>query len=462
MFGILGIVLSLGLLMYLAYRGIDVIVLAPVMAVLAVLLNGGAPVFATYTQIFMVGMGNFAIKYFPAFLLGAIFGKLMEESGSAAVIARKIVQTLGKQRAVLAVVVSCAVLTYGGVSLFVVAFAVYPLAAALFREADIPKRLVPGAIALGAFTFTMTCLPGTVQIQNVIPMEVFGTTAFAAPVLGTLGGALIFVGGMAWLSWRARSAAGAGEGYGTGHTQEPSTAPAGRLPSFSAALAPIVAVIVLNYLFSQQIMPRWSAPYLAEKEFGSTELGTLLGMWSVIAALVLSSLLVVALSFRSPARLNAALSQGSAASLAPIFNTASVVGYGATIASLSGFVIIKDWVLGISPGNPLVSEAIAVNVLAGITGSASGGMSIALDTLGPTYRALAEQAGVSPGLMHRVASMACGGLDTLPHNGAVITLLAICGLSHRQSYKDIAVVSLAIPILAVVVVLALGTWLGSF
>jgi len=460
--GIFGILLSLVLLMYLAYRGIDVIILAPVLALLAVLFDRGAPAFATYTQIFMVGMGNFAIKYFPVFLLGAVFGKLMEDSGSATVIARKIVEKVGKQHAVLAIVVSCAVLTYGGVSLFVVAFAVYPLAAALFREADIPKRLIPGSIALGAFTFTMTCLPGTVQIQNVIPMEVFGTTAFAAPVLGTLGGVLMFAGGMLWLNRRVRSAAVLGEGYGTGHTNEAAEAFAGRLPAFPVALAPILAVIALNYLFSQHVMPRWDASYLAEKKFGSTDLDTLLGMWSVIAALVLSNILVAALNFRSLAKLNAALSKGSAASLVPIFNTASVVGYGATIASLSAFVIIKDWVLGISPGNPLISEAVAVSVLAGITGSASGGMSIALDALGPTYKALSAQAGVSPELMHRIASMACGGLDTLPHNGAVITLLAICGLKHRQSYRDIAMVSLVIPVLATVVILVLGTFFGSF
>ncbi len=462
MIGIFGVLLSLGLLMYLAYRGVEVLILAPVLATVAVLFDGHAPVFGSYTQVFMSGMGKFTVRYFPIFLLGAIFGKLMEDSGSARVIARWIAERVGRQHAILAVVISCAVLTYGGVSLFVVAFAVYPLAAALFREADIPKRLIPGAIALGAFTFTMTCLPGTIQIQNLIPMPYFKTTAFAAPVLGAVGGLVMFTGGMLWLNRRAALGTRAGEGYGTGHRNEAPEQIEGNLPGLLAACLPILSVIFLNYAFSEHIIPRWDASYLAEPRYGSTELGSVRGIWSIIAALVLSSGLVIALNFRAFGAVNRSLGKGAAGSLVPIFNTASVVGYGATIASLSAFVLIKDWVLGISPGNPLVSEAVAVSVLAGITGSASGGMSIALDTLGNTYYQLATQSGVSPELMHRIASMASGGLDTLPHNGAVITLLAICGLTHRQSYKDIAVVSLIVPLLATVVVVGLGTFIGSF
>ena len=459
---IFGILLSLVLLMVLAYRGIDVIILAPALALLAVLLSGGAPVFATYTQVFMTGLGKFVVDFFPVFLLGAIFGKLMEDSGSAKVIAHKIAATLGKERAVLAIVLSCALLTYGGVSLFVVVFAVYPLAAALFREAEIPKRLIPAAIALGSFTFTMTCLPGTVQIQNLIPMPYFKTTAFAAPALGILGGVLMFAGGTLWLNRRARAAARTGEGYGTGHKNEDSSEFQGPLPSFPVALAPIVAVIALNYLFAEHIIASWDASYLAEPKFGATSLDRLRGIWAILAALVLSNLLVAILNVRSFARLNESLRKGAVGSLLPIFNTASVVGYGATIASLSAFDSVKSWVLGIAPGSPLVSEAVAVTTLAGITGSASGGMRIALEALGNTYYERGLAVGLDPELMHRIASMASGGLDTLPHNGAVITLLVVCGLTHRQSYKDVAVVSLVIPVLATVAVLVLGTLFGSF
>ena len=462
MIGIFGMLLSLFLLMYLAYRGFDVIVLAPVLALAALLFDGDVRVLAAYTQIFMLGMGKFVIDYFPFFLLGAVYGKLMEDSGSAKRIAHSIVQRLGKQHAVLAVVLSCALLTYGGVSLFVVVFAVYPLAAALFREADVPKRLIPASIALGSFTFTMTCLPGTPQIQNLIPIPFFKTTAFAAPGLGTFGGLLMLAGGMLWLLRRARTAARSGEGYGAGHRNEAEADYEGKLPSFTAACVPIAGVLVLNYVFSQHVIPAWDTSYLALPKYGSTEVSNVRGIWSIVPALVLSTAFVAAWNYRSLAKLKDSLSKGAVASLVPIFNTASVVGYGATIASLSAFGAVKSWVLGISPGNPVISEGVAVSVLAGITGSASGGMRIALDALGNTYYELAQSAGVNPELMHRVASMASGGLDTLPHNGAVITLLVICGLTHRQSYKDIAVVSLVIPLLATVVIVVLGSLVGSF
>lgn len=208
--GILVILLALGCLMFLAYRGLSLLLLAPAMAMLAVLLAEGGPLLASYTQVFMQATGGFIIQYFPLFLLGAVFGKLMEASGSAQVLANGIIRGLGPARAILAVILSCAAMTYGGVSLFVVAFAVWPIASALFREADLPKVLIPATIALGAFTFTMTALPGTPAIQNAIPMPYFGTTPFAAPGLGLITGALML--GLAAIP-RARARSGV---WGTG------------------------------------------------------------------------------------------------------------------------------------------------------------------------------------------------------------------------------------------------------
>lgn len=431
--------------MWLAYRGVSVIILAPVLAMLACLFQAGdVPLMATYTQVFMENMGGFAIKFFPIFLLGAIFGKLMEDSGCARSIALTFRDWLGARNGIAAIVLACGVLEYGGVSAFVVAFAVYPLAAALFRELDIPKRLVAGTIALGAFTFSMTALPGTAQIHNLIPMPYFETTAFAAPVLGIVAALGMLGGGVLWLNRRMRVAQRAGEGYGTGHTKEPETQDI-PVPSFWIALLPILVVIGGNYLMSVHVIPAWDTGYLADQAYGSTEIGKVRGLWAMIAALLAANLTVAAIHYRSLARLNRSLTDGAMGSLLPTFNTASEVGYGATIASLAAFVLVKDAVINIAPGNPLISEMVAVNVLAGITGSASGGLSIALTALGDTYLEMARSAGINPELMHRIASMASGGFDTLPHNGAVITLLTICGLTHRQSYLDIAVVSLLIP-----------------
>lgn len=444
MLGIIGILLSLALLMWLAYRGVSVIILAPLLALLACLFNGGVPLLATYTQVFMDATGGFAIKYFPIFLLGAIFGKLMEDSGCARAIAHTFVVKLGARHGIAAVVLACGVLEYGGVSAFVVAFSVYPLAAALFRELDIPKRLVGGTIALGAFTFAMTCLPGTAQIHNLIPMPYFQTTAFAAPVLGLVGGAGMLLGGLWWLNRRLKQARATGEGYGTGHINEP-VDDVSAMPNFWVALLPIVLVIGVNYVLVEWVIPTWDTGYLADPQYGETSIGRVRGLWAMIVALLVANLTVMAIHYRSLGALNKSLGAAANGSLLPTFNTASEVGYGTTIASLAAFALVKDAVINVSPGNPLISEMIAINVLAGITGSASGGLSIALAALGDTYSQIAVEQGVPVEYMHRIASMASGGFDTLPHNGAVITLLTICGLTHRQAYKDIAMVSLVIP-----------------
>lgn len=482
MIALTGILLALALLIYFAYRGLGVLIIAPLMALVAVLFSG-APLLASYTQVFMPALAGFLALYFPLFLLGAIFGKLMEASGSAAAIGRGLAERLGARHAIVAVVLACALLTYGGVSLFVVAFAVYPVAAALFREAGVPQRLIPAAIALGAFTFTMTALPGTPAIQNAIPMPYFNTTPFAAPLLGIVGGATMLGLGAAWLAWRERAARAAGEGYGEagGHTTaapdkalreyaqgegydlaELQAAPAGRAPGLALAAAPIALVVALNYVFSALVIPALDTGYLARPEYGATSVDKVRGVWAIVCALTLSIALLLALNGQRIAQPRRALDDGASASVLPVLNTASQVGFGAVIASLPAFAVIRDAVLGIAPGNPLVSLAVAVNVLAGITGSASGGMSIALQTLGSHYLELGQAAGISPELLHRVTAIATGGLDALPHNGAVITLLAICKLTHRQAYFDVFVVAVLTPLVALVAVIALGSLFGSF
>ncbi|WP_271104638.1 GntP family permease [Pseudomonas tohonis] len=460
--GTLGILLSLALLMFLAYRGYNVLILAPLMALLAVLFAGDAALMLpTYTQVFMKSLGGYLIQFFPLFLLGAIFGKLMDDSGSARAIAQGIVTRLGRERAILAIVLACGLLTYGGVSLFVVAFAVYPIGTALFREAGIPKRLLPGAIALGAFTFTMTALPGTPAIQNAIPSPFFGTDAFAAPILGLIGGLIMLGLGSWWLAAQARTLMAAGEGYGS-HKDDPTEQGGLPVTGFWLALLPILLVIVLNFLMAKQVLPNLDTSYLAKPEFGGLQdAKSVIGIWSIIVALGAAVLLLIGLHWRRWVDLKQSLNDGTFGSMLPILNTASEVGYGTVIASLGGFVVIRDLVLSV-PGNPLVSEAVAVNILAGITGSASGGMSIALKTLGAQYLEMANAAGISPELLHRVAAMASGCMDTLPHNGAVISLLAICKLTHRDSYRFIFMNTVIFPLAALVVVITLGSLFGSF
>ncbi len=462
---IFGVILSLIGLMYFAYRGVNVLVLAPIMAIIATLFHTDAPLMGSYTQVFMPALGGYLLKYFPIFLLGSIFGRLMSDSGQADKIAHYIAEKLGAQRAILAVVLACALLTYGGVSLFVVAFCIYPIAVSLFKEGNIPEKFIPASIALGSFTFTMTALPGTPSIQNAIPMPFFQTTAFAAPGLGLLGGALMAVGGYLWLMRRASKAKKDGIGFGHFYVIEDKVEQAKsdvKVHEFFKAILPLLLVISLNYLFSKFLFPELDLSYLAKKQFGEIKPQAVIGLWSLISALTVATIVLYLLNIKNFKSALLSFNEGTMKSLLPIFNTASEVGYGATIASLASFSIIKDSVLSIAPNYPLVSEAVSINVLAGITGSASGGLSIALKALAENYLAMAQTVGLSPELLHRVASMSCGGFDTLPHNGAVITLLTICGLGHKQSYFDIGIVAVVVPFLSTTVVIILGTLVGSF
>ncbi len=454
------IFLSIALLVFFAYRGFSVLILAPAIALFTVLINFGEPLLANYTQIFMVKLGEFATAYFPLFLLSAIFGKLMESSGSARAIANYVSEKIGEENAILAVVLSCSVLTYGGVSLFVVAFAVYPIAVELFKKSQTPKRLIPGAIGLGSFTFTMVSLPGTPAIQNAIPSQYFGTNTFAAPGIGLICSAIMFVLGMLWFKYQLSKARLAKEGYGN-HRDNVMNVANSNLPNFWLAITPIVIVILLNYICVAYIFSNIDTSYLAQKKYGATSLKTVAGNWAIIVALFASIIFLIAMHFRK-IEITKCLNMGAVDSLAPIFNTGSVVGYGAVINSLTGFAIIRDYVLNMSSGNPLISSSFVTGILSGITGSASGGMSISLEMLGAKYLEMANATGINPEMLHRIVSMASASLNMMPHNGALITLLAICGLTHKDSYKDLFVVGLIVPTFTLVVAILMHSIFGCF
>jgi len=431
---------ALAFLMFVAYRGYSVILFAPVAALGAVLLTDPAAVPGTFSGLFMESMVGFIKNYFPVFLLGAVFGKLIELSGFSRSIVKSVIGLVGRERAMLSIVLVGGILTYGGVSLFVVVFAVYPFAVEMFKASDIPKRLIPGTIALGAFSFTMDSLPGTPQIQNIIPTTYFKTTTYAAPWLGTIGGLFILASGVAYLEWRRRAALAAGEGYGTGHTNEPEPLADETLANPFLAILPLIVVGVLNKLFTEMIKSGYGSHYdlqlpaMAKPVAISVDKVT--AVWAVEGALLAGILTVLILAYP---RVSSKFAEGGKAAVAGALlasmNTASEYGFGAVIAALPGFIVIRDALRTIP--NPLVNEAITVTSLAGITGSASGGMSIALAAMADQFIEAAKTSGIPLEVLHRVASMASGGMDTLPHNGAVITLLAVCGLTHKQSYKDV-------------------------
>ncbi|CAE6844264.1 hypothetical protein R75461_07169 [Paraburkholderia nemoris] len=456
--GLTGMLVSLGLPIWLAYRGWSVLLLAPLGAMLAAGISG-EPVLAHWTQTFMASAARSVGQFFPLFLLGALFGKLMEDSGSVQAIASFMTQRLGARRAMLAVVIGGALVTYGGVSLFVAFYVLAPMAQALFQEANIPRRLMPPAIALGTSTFTMSALPGTPAIQNAIPIPFLGTTPFAAPGLGVIASLVMAGFGLWWLDRQEARARALGEGFTTQAAEHPmpeigAAHDAGLvgeratvsqsfdpveidhghvspiIPSFGIAIAPLVIVVGVNFIMNVVVLPRLDASYLAEVRWGATSLGAVGGVWGVCVALGVA---IVTLVLLKQARLTA----------------------------LPAFALVREWVLGIGSG-PLVSLAVATNLLAALTGSASGGMTIALDALGSTYLQLAAQHHIDPALLHRVAVISSGTLDSLPHNGAVVTLFAVCGSTHRESYRDIVMVGIVGALLALVIVIAIGSVAGSF
>jgi len=479
---VVGILIALGLLVWLAYRGWSILLLAPLCALIAALL-AGQPLLANWTQTFMSNAAGFVAQFFPIFLLGALFGKLMEASGSVEAIAKYLTERLGTKRAILAIVLAGAFVTYGGVSLFVAFFVLAPMGHALFKAANIPHRLMPAAIALGTSTFTMSAMPGTPAIQNAIPMPFFGTNPFAAPGLGLTASAIMLGFGLWWLARAEARARRAGEAYDYADPTDPAAAAAAdgivrerastarefdpeeiargahaaALPPFALAALPLVTVVSVNLIMSFGVLPKIDASFLGEEQWGATSLAAVGGVWSVIVALAVAIVVLVATNFNRLPTLRVTMDAGANAAVLPIISVASLVGFGAVVASLPAFEAVKTWVLGID-GGPLVSLAVATNILAALTGSASGGLTIALDALGPTYM----QTGLDPSLMHRVAVIGAGTLDSLPHNGAVVTLLAVCGSKHRESYRDIVMAAIVGPIVALAAVIALGSTLGSF
>ena len=480
--GLLGILLGLGGLIWLSFRGWSVLVLAPLAALVAAAV-AGEPLLSNWTITFMGAAAVFILQFFPLFVLGAVFGKLMEDSGSVAAIARFMTERLGPRRAVLAVVLAGALVTYGGVSLFVAFFVLAPMGQALFRAAEIPNRLMPAAIVLGTSTFTMSALPGTPAIQNAIPMPFFGTTPFAAPGLGIIASVIMLCFGLWWLSRAEAKARRTGETFGAPVASATDTDPPFRerattasafdpaelrhghrsaaMPGALVAILPLIVVVLVNLVASLLVLPRLDLTFLGSERWGGASVASVSGVWSVLAALALAIVVLVVLNRARLPELRATVDAGATASVLPVVSVASLVGFGAVVAAMPAFAVVRDWVLSIG-GGPLVSLAVATNILAALTGSASGGLTIALEALGDPFMQMARELSIDPALLHRVAVIGAGTLDSLPHNGAVVTLLAVCGSTHKASYFDIVMVGIVGALLALAAVIGLGTMFGSF
>ena len=418
---VIGIGLGLATLITLALRGWTIVIIAPI-AALIVLAFSRVGLLQGLNDLYMKGFASFAAKFFLLFLLGTIFGKVMEDSGAAKKIAACILRLTGKTKELyvaMAIVAVCGLLGYGGVSVFVILFVIVPIARPLFREIDLSWRLFPGIYFFGVATFVMSMLPGTPQIQNIIPTKYLGTTPMAAPALGLIASALVIAGNCLVLGWMIRRSKSRGEGYeGTDPLAAKASAAQGDdgrvLPNVWLAFAPSVTLLVILNVVKADVI--WA----------------LLG--GIAAGLVL-------FHRQLPHKLKT-LSAGATNSAIPVINTCADVGFGTVVGGVVGFKLISSTLLSI-PGSPLVSLSMATQLLCGITGSASGGLGIAMELFSKQFLAM----GLNPEVIHRIASLATAGLDVMPHNGAVITALAVVGLTHREAYKPIFLLAVVTPLI---------------
>ena len=429
LFGLLG---GLALLIVLTMRGMSLFVATPLCALLVALTSDIAllPPLAAEGQAdlvgqYMAGFTGFIASWFFIFLLGSLFGKLMESSGGAESVAGWIIRRLGTARAALAVVLACAVLTYGGVSLFVVAFSVYPMALALFREADLPRRFIPATLAFGSVTFTMTSA-GSPEIQNWIPVEHLGTSPLAAWQASLVVAIFMAAVGYVWLKWMLDRAVERGE-----HFDEREFDPeSGRehLPNPILSMVPLLVVLAVSFTFHDSLQTS-----------------------ALIVALLGGCIAAALINLRHLKDPGDALTEGGVGALIAIGNTAAVVGFGTVAKAAPAFDAAVVWVTGL-PGSGLVSAAIAVSAIAGMTGSASGGQAIALPILGPHY----IDQGVDPDQLHRVVAISSGALDSLPHNGYVVTTIrAICGETHAGAYPAMGALTVIVPLAGLILCLGL-------
>lgn len=428
----IGLLGSLALLIVLTMRGVDLLLAAPICALLLA-LSFGLPLFpqtaaegaANFTTGYMGGFSSFIASWFFVFLLGSVFGKVMEDSGAADSVAQWVVERFGAKHAVLAVVGACALLTYGGVSLFVVAFSVFPLALALFREAALPRRFIPGVIAFGSVTFTMTSA-GSPEIQNWIPMQYLGTTPYAAWQVSLVVAIFMAVVGFAWLRWMIGRAVHSGERY---DVREGDPKPKmGGLPHPASGLLPLAAVLGVAFVLHDSFKQS-----------------------ALIIALLAGVMTVLIVNRKYFVNLPHAVSNGTLGALIAIANTAAVVGFGAVAKLSPAFGAAVDSLTAL-PGSPLLSASIAITLIAGLTGSASGGQAIALPIIAPHYLGL----GVDAQALHRVVAIASGGLDSLPHNGYVVTTIrGVCRETHKSAYWPMFCMTVVIPLLGLALALVL-------
>ncbi len=449
MIAYIGLVASVLLLIWLALRGVEIVFASLLCALLVVVTNGlpFAQGISEYYAFGPLGAFTFAGKFFLLFAAGAVFGRVMGESHAATSIALALVRKLGADRTLWITVIACTLLTYGGVVVFVVIFAIYPLGLRLLQEADIPKRLFCAALALGAGTYTLTALPGTPSIHNVIASVALGTDLFAGGWLGILGAVIMFGIGMWYLERQRHLAKAKGEHFVPGPRDKLESPDPGVMPNWKLAALPLALVLfmivaprVISMMLSDAAMAA-DGPLSELLRFANSQPI----VWPSFA--LFSGAVLAVLMFPAVRRHGlVVLGQGTQDSIMPLINTAAVIGFGGVVTHTAGFDAFIKMMLDTGLP-PLLSAFTSVSLVSAITGSASGGLQIFMQTMAPSYL----QMGVDPAVLHRIATMASGGFDSLPHCGAIVAMLAITGLTHKEAYRDVGIITVVIPVFATLV-----------
>lgn len=459
MLGYIGLFAGLILLIGFALRGVNIF-LASIICALVVAIPNGILLPAALLEHYPfgpLGAFTFAGKFFLLFLCGAIFGKAMATSQAAKSIAVAITRGLGVKHTLLVGMVVCALLTYGGVVVFVVVFTMYPLGITLMREANLPKRIWCAATSVGAGTFTMTALPGTPSIHNVISASSLGTDLFAGGWIGLFAAVIMAGLGMWYVEREWRLARANGEGFvenAQDLRMEQLIGDPNDAPPWGLALVPLL--LVLGVIMLPRLilgMADWSETegvFAAILRFSAAQPI----IWPSIA-LVIGALSCGALFVSARRKLGQVFGQGAEDSVMPLLNTAAVIGFGGVVTQTAGFGEFAQWILGVDMP-PLLSVFTSVSTLSAIVGSSSGGLQIFMQTLAPSYLEM----GIQPEILHRIAAIAAGGLDSLPHCGAVIATFMIMGLSHKEAYKDMFAVTVVVPVIACLASIALLMALG--
>lgn len=434
----LGVILGIIAIVYLSIKEIHIVIAAPIATIIVLIANHMNLVdyiLGTGKNNFMGALGNYIMSFFAIFLLGSILAKLMEESGATVSIAEFILKKMGTDkpyRVLLAIFIVSFTLTYGGISLFVVMFAIIPLARTLFKKLNIAWNLIQVPLWLGMATVTMTVLPGTPAIQNIIPIQYLNTslTAAAIPSIAGAIGCIIF--GLLYMKYVLNKSLKKGENYSTYATEEHTTVTEQKLPSFIASILPLIVLVLIAISGS-----------IFGNEFVKKNI--------IYVALIIAIFLSVFLFRHFVPNKIQALQSGVNGSIGPIFATASAVAFGAVIMVTPGFNIFNQLILSI-PGNPLISLTVLTSTMAGVTGSSSGALGIVM----PNFAQYYLNAGLNPELIHRVAAVASNILTIVPQSGVLLTFLSLAKLTHKTGFKDTFIVVCVGSTIAEIIIITLG------